>query len=155
MNLHLLFLKYSLAVSSLVPIMHVCATDYYQVGMHRFAIREPGDDAAMWPAQKYMPVPETFGEPVFNNHYLVCMILPGSLFFNSVSGFLGLFLFGNWTSCLKRFLIYDFDGLVSRGSGEETKLCLLFMNFTLHITRLCEWLNFTHPLFFSSFFYMV
>ena len=81
MSLHLLFLKYSLAVSSLVPNMHVCATNYYQVGMHRFAIREPGDDAAMWPAQKYMPVPETFGEPVFNNHYLVRMILPGAFFF--------------------------------------------------------------------------
>ena len=85
MSLHLLFLKYSLAVSSLAPIMHVCATNYYQVGMHRFAIRELGVDDAMWPVQKYIPVPETVGEPVFNRHHLVRMIRPGAFFFNSVS----------------------------------------------------------------------
>ena len=99
MSPHLLFLKYSLAVSSLAPIMHVCATNYYQVGMHRFAIRELGVDDAMWPVQKYIPVPETVGEPVFNRHYLVRVILPGAFFLKLCSLFLAFFL------CLIRFLI--------------------------------------------------
>ena len=93
MSPHLLFLKYSLAVSSLAPIMHVCATNYYQVGMHRFAIRELGVDDAMWPVQKYIPVPETVGEPVFNRHHLVRMIRPGAFFFLTLCPVLGFFSF--------------------------------------------------------------